>query len=45
MSDVLVQYRAIEKWDGQMPKISGANGTMIQVDKMLEAVSVQQQQQ
>lgn len=45
MSDVLVQYRAIEKWDGQMPKISGSNGTMIQVDKMLEDVPVQQQQQ
>lgn len=45
MSAVLVQYRAIEKWDGQMPKISGSNGTMVQVDKMLEAVPVQQQQQ
>ena len=45
MSDVLVKYRAIEKWNGEMPKISGSNGTMIQVDKMLEAVPVQQQQQ
>lgn len=44
MSGVLVQYKAIEKWDGQMPKISGSNGTMVQVDKMLEAAPVQPQQ-
>lgn len=44
MSGVLVQYKAIEKWDGQMPKISGSNGTMVQVEKMLEATPVQPQQ-
>jgi len=35
MSEVLVHYRAIEKWNGELPKISGSAGTLIQADSFL----------
>ena len=34
MSEVLVKYRTIEKWNGEMPKISGNAGTIVQADTL-----------
>lgn len=36
---LLVQYKAIEKWDGHMPKVTGGSTPLVSLDGMLSPVS------
>ena len=32
LSDMLIRYETIQKWDGALPKVTGADGTLISVE-------------